>query len=60
MNAEEIRKTKAKSDGTTLYEHTCMVIKTGLRLFQSLSLSEDAKVFLRQFFVQAAILHDLG
>lgn len=60
MNAEEIRKTKAKSDGTTLYEHTCMVIKTGLRLFQSLSLSEDAKVFLSQFFVQAAILHDLG
>lgn len=60
MNAEEIRKTKAKSDGTTLYEHTCMVIKTGLKLFQSLSLSEDAKVFLKQFFVQAAILHDLG
>lgn len=60
MNADEIRKTKAKSDGITLYEHTCMVIKTGLKLFQSLSLSEDAKVFLRQFFVQAAILHDLG
>lgn len=60
MNAEEIRKTKAKSDGTTLYGHTCMVIKTGLKLFQSLSLSEDAKVFLKQFFVQAAILHDLG
>lgn len=60
MNAEEIRKTKAKSDGTTLYEHTCMVIKAGLKLFQSLSLSEDAGAFLKQFFVQAAILHDLG
>ena len=60
MNVEEIKKIKAKSDGTTLYEHTCMVKKTGLKLLQSLSLSGDAKAFLGQFFVQAAILHDLG
>lgn len=60
MNVEEIRTIKAKSDGTTLYEHTCMVIKTGLKVLQSLSLPEDTKAFLEQFFVQAAILHDLG
>ena len=60
MNVEEIRTIKAKSDGTTLYEHTCMVIKTGLKLLQSLSLPENTKAFLELFFVQAAILHDLG
>lgn len=60
MNTEEVRKIKAKSNGTTLYEHTCMVIKTGLKLFQSLSLFEDSKSFLKQYFIQAAILHDLG
>lgn len=60
MNIEEIKKIKAKSDGTTLYEHTCMVIETGLKLLQSLSLSNSAQVFLKQNFLQAAILHDLG
>lgn len=43
MNVEEIKRIKAKSDGTTLYEHTCMVIETGLKLLQSLSLSKGDK-----------------
>ena len=60
MNIEDIKKIKAKSDGTTLYEHTCMVIEAGLKLLQSLSLSDDTQSFLKQNFLQAAILHDLG
>lgn len=60
MNVEEIKRIKAKSDGTTLYEHTCMVIETGLKLLQSLSLSNDARAFLNKHFLQSAILHDLG
>ncbi len=60
MNVEDIKKVRAKSDGTTLYEHTCTVIETGLKLLQSLSLSDTAQAFLKQNFVFAAILHDLG
>ena len=60
MNVEEIKRIKAKSDGTTLYEHTCMVIETGLKLLQSLSLSDDARTFIEKNFLQTAILHDLG
>ena len=60
MNVEDIKKVRAKSDGTTLYEHTCTVIETGLKLLQSLSLSDAAQAFLKQNFVSAAILHDLG
>ena len=60
MNIEEIKRIKAKSNGTTLYEHTCMVIETGLKLLQSLSLSNDARAFLNKHFLQSAILHDLG
>ena len=60
MNIEDIKKVRAKSDGTTLYEHTYMVIETGLKLLQSLSLSDVAQAFLKQNFLPAAILHDLG
>ena len=60
MNVDDIKKVKAKSDGTTLYEHTCMVIETGQRLLNALSLTQDATSFLARYFVQAAILHDLG
>ena len=60
MNIEDIKKVRAKSDGITLYEHTCMVIETGLKLLQSLSLSDTERTFLTQNFVPAAILHDLG
>lgn len=45
MNIEDIKKVRAKSDGTTLYEHTYMVIETGLKLLQSLSLSDVAQAF---------------
>lgn len=60
MNVKEIKTIKAKSDGTTLYKHTCMVIETGLKLLRSLSLPDDMQVFLKKNFLQAAILHDLG
>lgn len=60
MNIEELKKVKAKSDGTTLQEHTCAVIETGLNLLQSLPLSDEHQSFVRQHFIEAAILHDLG
>ena len=60
MNIEELKKVKAKSDGTTLLEHTCAVIETGLNLLQSLPLSKERKSIIKQHFIQAAILHDLG
>lgn len=55
MNVEEIKRIKAKSDGTTLYEHTCMVIETGLKLLQSLSLSDDARTFIEKIFADCYI-----
>lgn len=60
MNVEEIKKVRAKSDGTTLLEHTNAVIETGLKLLQVLALSDCQRKFLGEYFVQTAILHDLG
>lgn len=61
MEIEELKQVKAKGDGkTTLVDHTLAVIKTGLALLQSLSLSDDVRNQLRDKFIIAATLHDLG
>lgn len=61
MEIEELRKVMAKGDGkTTLVDHTATVIKAGLALLQSLSLSENVRNLLKEKFLIAATLHDLG
>lgn len=61
MEIEDLKKVMAKGDGkTTLVDHTLAVIRTGLALLQSLSLSDDVRGLLKEKFVIAATLHDLG
>lgn len=60
MSIEEIKNIKAKSDGTTLLKHTFAVIETGLNLLQSLPLPYEHRSVIKQHFIEAAILHDLG
>lgn len=61
MEIEELKKVWAKSDGkTTLVDHTLAVIRTGLALLQSLSLSDNVRNQLEEKIIIAAIFHDLG
>ena len=50
----------AKSDGTTLAEHTQHVITAGNNLIESLPFSPIEKVLWREKLFQCAILHDIG
>jgi len=50
----------AKSDGTTLAEHTQHVITAGFNLIESLPFSLIEKVSWREKLFQCAILHDIG
>ena len=50
----------AKSDGTTLAEHTQHVITAGDNLIESLPFSPIEKVSWREKLFQCAILHDIG
>lgn len=50
----------AKSDGTTLEEHTIDVLQAGFRLVDTLCLSEDEKIYWKQKIQRVAVLHDLG
>lgn len=50
----------AKSDGTTLTEHTQHVITAGNNLIESLPFSPVEKVIWREKLLQCAVLHDIG
>lgn len=50
----------AKSDGTTLEEHTIDVLQAGFRLVDTLCLSENDKKYWFQKIQRVAVLHDLG
>ena len=50
----------AKSDGTTLAEHTLHVITAGNNLIDSLPFSSVEKVSWHEKLFQCAILHDIG
>lgn len=54
------RYVKAKSDGTTLLEHTLAVMDRGMELIQTLSLNDEQQQQLQDKFLVAAALHDLG
>lgn len=50
----------AKSDGTTLEEHTRHVITAGNNLIESLPFSHDEKTSWLEKLFQCAVLHDIG
>jgi CRISPR-associated endonuclease/helicase Cas3 len=50
----------AKSDGTTLPDHTLHVVTAGKNLLKNLPLSEEEKKFWDDKLTRCAILHDLG
>lgn len=60
MEIDELKQVKAKSDGVLLVDHTKSVIKIGLALTQSLSLSDMERNLIIGKFIIAASLHDLG
>lgn len=50
----------AKSDGTTLRQHTIDVVNAAKELFHKLPFNEEEKAYWRVKITRAAILHDLG
>lgn len=61
MNKQFFDQYYAKSDGeTTLEDHTRHVIRAGLNLLESLSLTNQEKEYWRDAFIRCAVFHDLG
>lgn len=56
----DFNKFLAKSDGTTLPEHTQHVITAARNLVESLSFTEPEKLFWKEKIIRCAVLHDLG
>ena len=50
----------AKSDGTTLAEHTHHVITAGNNLIENLPFSPAEEKMWKQKLFQCAVLHDIG
>jgi CRISPR-associated endonuclease/helicase Cas3 len=53
-------KFKAKSDGTTLFEHTTHVLTAARTLLNRLPIAESERVFWTEKIERCAVLHDIG
>jgi CRISPR-associated endonuclease/helicase Cas3 len=53
-------KYKAKSDGTTLFEHTTHVLTAARTLLNRLPIAESERVFWTEKIARCAVLHDIG
>lgn len=58
--AIDFDKFRAKSDGTTLVDHTRHVIEAAINIINRLSISEEERNVWKQKLVRCAVLHDLG